>query len=104
MVVSSRLGCFEHGAKSLGYATDFNIFTSEMECLYTGLDLWIADALRREPHPTHPHLAQTLGWARKCRAPRTVLVHMDTTMDYRTLVAELPGGVEPGFDGMEVVV
>ena len=95
---------FEHGGKSVGYATDFNEFTSGMERLYTDLDLWVADALRREPHPTHPHLAQTLGWARKCRAPRTVLVHMDNTMDYRTLIAELPQGVEPGHDGMEIQV
>lgn len=95
---------FEHDGKSVGYATDFNEFTSDMERLYTGLDLWVADALRREPHATHPHLAQTLEWARKCRAPRTVLVHMDNSMDYGTLCAELPRGVEPGFDGMEIVV
>lgn len=95
---------FEHDGKAIGYATDFNQFTADMARLYTGLDLWIADALRREPHATHPHLAQTLEWARKCRARRTVLVHMDNTMDYRTLCAELPRGVEPGFDGMEIVV
>lgn len=95
---------FEHDGKSIGYATDFNEFTSEMEQLYTGLDLWVADALRHEPHPTHPHLAQTLEWARKCGARRTVLVHMDKTMDYGTLKAELPAGVEPGHDGMEMLV
>jgi phosphoribosyl 1,2-cyclic phosphate phosphodiesterase len=27
---------------------------------------------------------------------------MDNSMDYRTLCAELPDGVEPGFDGLEV--
>lgn len=95
---------FEQDKKSVGYATDFNEFTPDMELLYTGVDLWVADALRREPHPTHPHLAQTLEWARKCRARRTVLVHMDKTMDYRTLIAELPEGVEPGYDGMEILV
>lgn len=95
---------FENDGKSAGYATDFNQFTEEMEHLYMGLDLWVADALRREPHPTHPHLAQTLDWARKCRAQRTVLVHMDNTMDYRMLIAELPAGVVPGYDGMEILV
>lgn len=95
---------FEHDGKSIGYATDFNEFTWNMERLYAGLDLWIADALRHEPHPTHAHLAQTLAWARKCGARRTVLVHMDKTMDYRTLKAELPQGVEPGYDGMEIQV
>lgn len=95
---------FEHDGKSVGYATDFNEFTPAMRVLYTGLDLWVADALRREPHPTHPHLAQTLDWARECAARHTVLVHMDNSMDYGTLKAELPDGVEPGHDGMEILV
>lgn len=95
---------FAHAGKSVGYATDFSDFTSHMEQLYNGLDLWVVDALRREPHPTHPHLAQTLGRAHQCAARRTVLVHMDNSMDYKALKAELPEGVEPGFDGMEIVV
>jgi phosphoribosyl 1,2-cyclic phosphate phosphodiesterase len=28
---------------------------------------------------------------------------MDQSMDYATLVQELPDGVEPGFDGLELV-
>jgi phosphoribosyl 1,2-cyclic phosphate phosphodiesterase len=27
---------------------------------------------------------------------------MDNSMDYRTLLGELPRGVEPGYDGLEV--
>ncbi|MEG3180037.1 MBL fold metallo-hydrolase [Sphingomonas sp. LT1P40] len=95
---------FTVGDKSIAYATDFNEFTTNMRHLYTGLDLFVVDALRREPHPTHPHLAQTLRWARECGSPRTVLIHMDTSMDYMTLKAELPAGVEPGHDGMEIIV
>lgn len=95
---------FEHGDRSAGYATDFNEFTDGMRQLYAGLDLWVADALRRNPHPTHPHLAQTLQWGAECRVARMVLVHMDHSMDYSSLLAELPAGVEPGFDGMEIFV
>jgi phosphoribosyl 1,2-cyclic phosphate phosphodiesterase len=95
---------FEHDGKSVGYATDFNEFTSDMRQLYTGVDVWVADALRRNPHPTHPHLAQTLQWAAECGVGRTVLIHMDQSMDYMTLRDELPERVEPGFDGMEIVV
>ncbi len=95
---------FEHGGKAVGYATDFSDFTSEMHALYLDLDLWVADALRHAPHPTHPDLAMTLAWAQQCRARRTVLVHMDHSMDYGRLKAELPAGVEPGHDGMEIMV
>jgi phosphoribosyl 1,2-cyclic phosphate phosphodiesterase len=93
---------FDAGGVSIGYSTDFNIMTDDMKMLFEGLDLWVVDALRRRPHPTHPHLADTLEWIRALRPKRAILTHMDTSMDYRTLCAELPAGVEPGYDGLEV--
>jgi len=93
---------FDAGGLSIGYSTDFNILTDDMATVFEGLDLWIVDALRRRPHPTHPHLADTLEWIRALAPKRAILTHMDNSMDYRTLCAELPAGVEPGFDGMEV--
>jgi phosphoribosyl 1,2-cyclic phosphate phosphodiesterase len=95
---------FEHDGKSIGYATDFHEMTGEMRALYRGLDLWIVDALRHEPHPTHPHLEATLGWIEELDVRRAVLVHMDQSMDYATLAAELPENVEPGYDGMEIAL
>lgn len=94
---------FEKDDKAIGYATDFNVFTNEMRTLYTGLDVWVVDALRREPHPTHPHLDAVLGWIADCAPKRAALVHMDNSMDYATLKGSLPSGVEPGYDGMELV-
>ncbi len=94
---------FEHSGKSIGYATDFNIMTNEMRALYQSLDVWVADALRRAPHPTHPNLDSTLGWIEELAPRRAVLVHMDHSMDYVRLAAELPEGVEPGYDGLEVM-
>ncbi|HEV2866332.1 MAG TPA: MBL fold metallo-hydrolase [Allosphingosinicella sp.] len=95
---------FDAAGKSIVYSTDFNALTKDMEALFRGCDIWVADALRRRPHPTHPHLAQTLDWIALVRPGRTILTHMDNSMDYRSLRAELPAGVEPGFDGMEVVL
>lgn len=95
---------FQSDGKSVGYATDFHRMTNEMRILYRGLDLWIADALRRRPHPTHPHLAATLAWADELAPRRTLLTHMDNSMDYRTLLDELPPGVEPAYDNMVVTL
>lgn len=95
---------FESGGRAIGYATDFNVMTPDMRALYQGLDVWVVDALRRRPHPSHPDLASVLGWIEALRPGRAVLAHMDQTMDYATLVAELPAGVEPGYDGLELVV
>jgi phosphoribosyl 1,2-cyclic phosphate phosphodiesterase len=93
---------FEADGKSIGYSTDFNIFTDDMQRHFEDVDVWIVDTLRRKPHPTHPHLAQSLKYIEQVRAKRAVLTHMDNTMDYRTLLAELPPRVEPGYDGLEI--
>jgi phosphoribosyl 1,2-cyclic phosphate phosphodiesterase len=77
--------------------------TNAMRALYTGLDIWVVDALRRAPHPTHPHLAEVLEWVGELQPRRSALVHMDQSMDYMSLAAELPEGVEPGFDGLEML-
>jgi len=95
---------FEAGGKSVGYATDFSEMTPDMEALYRGCDLWIADALRRRPHPTHATLDSVVGWADALGTGHCVLIHMDHSMDYATLAAELPPTVEPGYDGLEFVL
>lgn len=92
---------FEAGGYAIGYATDFSEVTPDMARFYEGLDVWIADALRRRPHPTHADLSTVLRWIDMLRPGRSALIHMDNTMDYATLVAELPAGVEPGYDGLE---
>lgn len=92
---------FEAGGKAFGYATDISGMSAAMREMYRGLDLWIVDALRRRPHPTHPHLAQALAWITELAPRRAALTHMDHSMDYASLVAELPAGVEPAYDGQE---
>lgn len=95
---------FDAGGRTLVYSTDFHELTPDMEMAFQRADVWIVDALRRRPHPTHPHLAQVLEWVRALRPGRTLLTHLDNSMDYRTLVDELPDDVEPTWDGMEVML
>ena len=73
-----------------------------MRKVYRDLDIWVVDALRRLPHPSHPELSAVLGWIEELKPGRSALIHMDHTMDYATLCAELPPGVEPGYDGLEL--
>lgn len=95
---------FSDGVHCIGYATDFSRFTPEMVAFFTGVDLFVIDALRRYPHPTHPHLAMSLAGLQQCGVKRAIITHMDNTMDYADLAAELPPGVEPGYDGLEVTL
>jgi phosphoribosyl 1,2-cyclic phosphate phosphodiesterase len=82
------------------YSTDVTELDDVAFAAIEGLELWIVDCLRREPHPTHSHLAKTLSWIARARPRCAVLTHMDQSLDYRELSAELPSGVEPGYDGL----
>ncbi len=94
----------DEGDRSIGYAIDFHEFTPDMASLYEGVDLWIADCLRRTPHPTHAHLDAVLGWARELRVGQLLLTHLDKSMDYATLHAELPDWAAPAYDGQEIIL
>jgi phosphoribosyl 1,2-cyclic phosphate phosphodiesterase len=64
--------------------------------------IWILDALRRTPHQSHTHLTQSLEWIKKSGVKKGILTNMHIDMDYETLLNELPGNIEPAYDGMKI--
>jgi phosphoribosyl 1,2-cyclic phosphate phosphodiesterase len=94
----SRTLGFRIGA--LGYSTDVVELDGAAFDALAGIELWIVDCLKYEPHSTHSHLAKTLSWIARVKPKRAVLTHMDRQLDYRELAAKLPPGVEPGQDGL----
>jgi phosphoribosyl 1,2-cyclic phosphate phosphodiesterase len=97
------------GVRSVGYRFGGVAYSSDVVNLddaafeaLSGLDVWIVDALRRAPHPTHAHLERTLEWIARAKPKRAILTNMHIDLDYRQLLAELPDGVEPGYDGMVI--
>ena len=66
--------------------------------------VFVIDALRHEPHPSHAHLALSLDWIARARSPRAVLTNMHIDMDYAAVAAQTPDHVEPAFDGMQITV
>jgi phosphoribosyl 1,2-cyclic phosphate phosphodiesterase len=100
----------EHGAMDalgfrigpLAYLPDVVALPSESWQHLAGLECWVLDALRRRPHPTHIHLAQSLDWIAKMAPARAVLTNMHVDLDYAALVAELPDNVEPAYDGLVI--
>lgn len=95
---------FDEDGRSAAYAVDFSELTGEMAALYEGVDVWIADCLTRQPHPTHMHLDGVLSTARELRVGQVYLTHMGNGLDYRTLAAELPDWAAPAYDGLEIVL
>jgi phosphoribosyl 1,2-cyclic phosphate phosphodiesterase len=84
----------------LAYTPDVVMIYPESWQMLQGLDLWIVDALRRKPHPTHAHLDMTLEWIAQAQPARAVLTNMHNDMDYATITAETPEHVTPAHDGM----
>ncbi|MEX1147174.1 MAG: MBL fold metallo-hydrolase [Sphingomonadales bacterium] len=86
----------------IAYSTDVNVIPEDAFDALAGVRVWIVDALRYDPHPTHSHLDQTLEWIDRVRPERAILTHMTWDMDYNELKARLPAHVEPGYDGLVV--
>ena len=86
----------------LAYSTDLDALDDAAFAALEGIDTWIVDALRYDPHPTHAHLERTLGWIERIAPRRAILTHMTWDMDYQTLRRQLPAGVEPAYDGFEI--
>jgi phosphoribosyl 1,2-cyclic phosphate phosphodiesterase len=86
------------------YSTDVAALDEAAFTALAGVEVWIVDCLRREPHPTHSHLAQSLAWIERVGATRAFLTHMDESLDYDALRRELPPHVEPAYDGMVIEV
>ena len=91
---------------NLAYTPDLNDIPEASIPMLEGLEVWIADAFRPgpEPHPTHLVLERTLEWAERLGVKRTILTNLGVLMDYATLKATLPEGVEPAHDGMEITL
>jgi phosphoribosyl 1,2-cyclic phosphate phosphodiesterase len=98
----------DHGeVRSVGYRFGGVAYSSDVVDLddvafeaLEDLDIWIVDALRRKPHPTHAHLERTLQWIERAKPRLAVLTNMHIDLDYETLQRELPEGVLPAYDGL----
>ncbi len=95
------------GVRSVGYRFGDVAYSSDVVDLdeaafaaLVGLDVWIVDALRYRPHPTHAHVELTLEWIARLKPRRAILTNLHIDLDFETLTAELPPGVEVAFDGL----
>jgi len=84
----------------LAYLPDVSDMYDESWAAVQGLDIWVLDALRREPHPTHAHLAQSLEWIAQAAPKQAVLTNMHIDLDFEAVKAETPLNVTPAYDGM----
>ena len=100
----------EHGRMSalgfrigqLAYLPDVSDIPPAAWAQLEGLEVFVLDALRRKPHPTHVHLERAVEWIQRSGARRGVLTNMHIDLDYAQVAAETPGAITPAFDGMVI--
>lgn len=91
-------------AGPLAYTPDVNGLGDAAFETLAGAGVWIVDALRERPHPSHAHLDQTLDWLSAVQPSLGVLTNLHIDLDYWALVARLPQGVRPAYDGLSVTM
>jgi phosphoribosyl 1,2-cyclic phosphate phosphodiesterase len=101
--IHGRIDSLGFRVGNVAYSSDISDLPDESEDAVRDLDIWVVDALRRTPHPTHFHLEKTLKMIEKIKPRRAILTNLHIDMDYETLINELPENVYPAHDGMEFV-
>ncbi|MBN8982101.1 MAG: MBL fold metallo-hydrolase [Rhizobiales bacterium] len=86
------------------YTPDLNDIPEQSYSALENLDLWIVDALRYAPHPSHFSLDDALDWIAKFKPKRAVLTNLHSDLDYEILRQKLPDGVVPAYDGMQLTI
>jgi len=111
---SIRVSAFaqEHGdIVSLGfrvggfaYSCDLSGIPHEALSAVSNLDVWVLDALRPKPHPSHLSLSDALNWIERMTPRSAVLTNLHIDMDYATVERNTPSHVTPAYDGMVIDV
>jgi phosphoribosyl 1,2-cyclic phosphate phosphodiesterase len=102
----------EHGdISSLGYKVGGFAYSCDLSGIpdhslgaVSGLDVWIIDALRPTPHPSHLSLPESLDLIGRVKPKHAVLTNVHFEMEYATVARETPANVTPAFDGMRIDV
>lgn len=92
------------GGPALVYLPDVLSIPDAAWPAITGAEVFICDALRRTPHPTHAHLDLALDWIARSGAARGIITNMHLDMDYDAVMADTPPHVVPAHDGMVVTL
>ena len=103
-VAHGRIDALGFRINDFAYLPDVSAIPEEAWPALDGLGTFMVDALRREPHPTHAHLALTLEWLARVRPRRGILTNMHNDLDYATLTTELPANVIPAYDGLSLEI
>jgi phosphoribosyl 1,2-cyclic phosphate phosphodiesterase len=88
----------------VAYSSDLVDLPADSLPLLADLDVWIVDALRYRPHPSHFSVDDALSWIERLTPGRAILTNLHSDLDFEELTARLPAGVVPAYDGLRFEV
>jgi phosphoribosyl 1,2-cyclic phosphate phosphodiesterase len=87
---------------SAAYLTDMSDLSDQALSLLEGLDVLILDALRREPHPSHAHLAKSISIVETLKPKQAFFTHIGHDLDHAETETELPSHIRLAYDGLKI--
>ena len=103
-VMHGKLPVYGYRCGSFAYVTDCSSIPESSMPLLKGLDVLVLGALRFKPHDTHFSIPEALELIKKISPKRAYLTHICHDVEHFRLKDDLPEGVEPAWDGLEIAV
>lgn len=103
---------FDHGNATVfgyrvgpvAYITDVKCISPDIRHRLAGVRVLVLNALWWREHPTHLSIGEAIETAQSIGAERTYLTHLTHETSHHELMAALPPGIEPGYDGLTVEI
>ena len=90
--------------QNFGYSCDLSGIPAESRYAVSGLAVWVLDALRPTPHPSHLSLSEALVLVETLKPRHAVLTNLHIDLDYVQTDVMTPEHVRPAFDGLQIDV
>lgn len=104
-IMHAQLPILGYRIGKMAYLTDVKTIPEESYCKLKDLDLLIISSLRIQEHFSHANLEESLDFARKIAARRTMFIHMSHDMGLHEEVnCLLPENIELSFDGLTITL
>ncbi|QQR40602.1 MBL fold metallo-hydrolase [Devosia rhizoryzae] len=103
-MIHGDIRCLGFRVSDFAYSCDLSALPDSSLDAVRDLDLWIVDALRPTPHPSHLSLPETLALIEELSPRQAVVTNMHIDLDYAATIEGTPDNVTAAFDGMQIDV
>ena len=90
--------------RGFAYSCDLSGIPPRSETAVSELDVWVLDALRPTPHPSHLSLPESLEAVARFAPRQAVLTNLHIDLDYEMVERTTPAHVFAAYDGMRIDV